>query len=493
VQPLRVLLSLAVLSAVAPGSAVAQDYGGELELFGDGALGLGGAFGAVASDPSAAWYNPGGLPFAQSGGSGSLVLDLYERFVLEDGFQSTAAVADLDFADAASVPFFAGGIAHVGRRDARGRKPHALAAVALTPLDVRRRFLDELETDAGTAALGVNILDRLRYYGLGYGFQPLRELGLGVSAFVGLRRLRHEESQVDASSTTLASRQSRVSIDAEYLTFRLGALWHPTRHWRLGLTFQPPAIEVGARGRVAQVFAVRDADGGTTDLERLDDASVSLPRPWRLRLAGAYVDDPVDRHFLLALDVEVTGPIDSHVAVDVSELPQDGPVPPLGLYFAPTFSRGTMLHAATGSELLVADLVPVRVGLFTDVELSSDPSTAQTFQPDRLDLVGATLAVGVQGTGFDFSVGLVGILGYGNVLRPVAASGGGVDGYVRADARSQSLFLFVTGGARAAAGIAASLYEQIRNDDDDDEDEDGEDDEDDEDDRALDRGAPPGR
>jgi len=76
------------LCLVAP-AARADDTHYQNQLLGERALGMGGAFTAVASDPTASFYNPGGLAMSlPSSVSASLNVYGVEHRVVEGGFVS---------------------------------------------------------------------------------------------------------------------------------------------------------------------------------------------------------------------------------------------------------------------------------------------------------------------------------------------------------------------------------------------------------------------
>jgi long-chain fatty acid transport protein len=81
-------------------------------LIGTRAVGLGGAFGAVADDASGVYYNPAGLAFALSNDISGSANAFYTK---ESKYKSTLCGEDFVEASSGSVPSFFGGLQKLDR------------------------------------------------------------------------------------------------------------------------------------------------------------------------------------------------------------------------------------------------------------------------------------------------------------------------------------------------------------------------------------------
>ena len=125
-------LAMSLCLSANPGSAQVSNY--STYLFGERAMGMGGAFTGLASDASAAFYNPAGLAFQmRSQISASISLNAITRVELEDGFRTEIGDADLIHEFNGAVPLFVGMVRKVGSEDDFGFARHALALSTVYP------------------------------------------------------------------------------------------------------------------------------------------------------------------------------------------------------------------------------------------------------------------------------------------------------------------------------------------------------------------------
>jgi hypothetical protein len=148
----------------------------------------------------------------------------------------------------------------------------------------------------------------------------------------------------------------------------------------------------------------------------------------------------------VTLDLSLFGPVG-----DNDELsPDDGPsAAEYGAFVPASPQRRAALRGAIGFESVISKLVPVRGGLF--FERSSAPevlSTSDVYAPDHIDSVGAALSVGIRANGYDFSVGAITVLGWGQGLALVRSADFEAPArYESTDVRDMVFMVFV-GGAR---------------------------------------------
>jgi hypothetical protein len=451
-------ITLALGLTLASGAA-AQEQNPQALPVGEEALGLGGAYTGRASDASASFYNPAGLGFGRQGAlSASLSLGLVDRYVLAGAREDYA----LEFSDAFGVPFYVGAAAQVGDAMADGRPRHAIAASTLTPSSSRRRFVIERQSDGDVSALRIRRDDVTRWYGLSYAFRIIEQLGVGLTLFLTTRSFSHEEQELETrGGRELAVRATRAELSSEHLVLRFGTYWQVDPRFSLGLMLQFPSIEVGSRGTVGSVLATSVGTGFDTGFTLEENVGARSPVPWQGRLGLAW--SPLDELTLVA-DLTVTGPLGSPDDPVVRFEPPR-PLAPgaAGLYLATEWWSDWTVDVALGTRFVVEQRVPVSVGLFTALSSAPDILDGPTavYQPDRLDLFGASLNVGYQGDNFELTVGVVATFGFGRGLRAVSPTGLGSTLYEPAGLESQTLHVFVTGAGGAIEAFGRTIAQEI--------------------------------
>lgn len=437
--------------------ALAQEQNPQALPIGEEALGLGGAYTGRALDASAAYYNPGGLALGRSGGvSASLSLGLVDRYVLEGARDDFA----LDFQDAFGVPFYVGGAAQFGDRMADGELRHAVAASIMTPIQSRRRFVIDRQRDGDITSLRIRRTDVTQWYGISYALRVVEELGLGATLFLTTRSFAHEEQAVDVRADELFVRSTRAELTSEQLVLRLGALYRLAPTFSIGLMVQLPAIELGARGTVGGVRGVGEGGGVESAFVLEEGIGARAPVPWQARLGLAWSPS---REVGFTTDLALVGPLGSREEPVLRFEPASARAPgAAGDYLAVEWWSDWTVDVAVGGRFVI-DRVPVSLGFFT--ALSSAPvipdAITSTYQPDRLDLLGASVNVGYRGDNFELTVGLVGTLGIGRGLRALPASGLGPVSYEPVGLESQTLYVFVTGAGGAVEVFGRTLADEL--------------------------------
>lgn len=441
-----------VLLAAAP--ARAQEMNRQAFPVGEEAVGMGGAYTGRASDASAAYYNPGGLPLGRRGSVGvGLSISLLDEYRVGSFDPSSTA---LEYRDALGVPFYAGGSVQVDGSTVR----HGLAFATFSPSHINRRFIVASREGEETRALQIHRADRTRWYGVSYGLSPIPELGVGVSAFVATRSFRHEEEEVVAmGARSLYTRFAQVEMDAELLVFRVGALWQIDPSFSLGLMIQPPAAVLGGRATVLGV-ASGTTDGAPVDTRLFtDQVGADSPLPFQARLGGSW--HPSDS-FMLNADLIVEGPLGSPSApVERLRVEPDEPAI-LGAFLATRYHADWVGDFAVGGRGVVAGLVPISAGVFTSFSAAPPFEAAPaSYRPDRLHVLGGALGVGVITDDIDVTVGVVGAFGFGRGLTSAPLSDLGAPAYGVTDVSSQTIFLYLVGAGGAAAAVGRRVAEEL--------------------------------
>jgi hypothetical protein len=455
-----VMLCGFLLCAAAPARADDTHY--QNQLIGERALGMGGAFTAVASDPTASFYNPGGLATTPSS-SVSASLNLYgvEHRVVQGGLVSyiggEPAAADLEATAYPTIPTTFGVLRTFGEQFPDGTRRHALAFSMLIP-DQTSYSYDASVGTSGESDLDVFHLsetDRTLWIGPSYAIRITPELAVGVSAFVAMRTWSRSYSRSLETPTRPPGERptsdyfemDRVdtAFDSFELLFRLGALYQPIPEFRVGLTIGLPSLHVWGDGSLSRqlTYAWFDPPPAYGDIrfESVSDLPAESFTPLEIRTGLAWIPVP---ELLLALDVSYHLPTLNpyervHLwAEDRERLQFDD-------LFAPVVTRRGVLNVNAGFEWLIAGKWPVRAGLFTNLSSAPDLS-ASAAGLERVDILGGTLSVGYQFSSFTLNFGFLGSAGWGKAqaydLR------GGASPYVEREARYELFYFFLSGAQR---------------------------------------------
>ncbi len=468
----RVVPTVAALLFLVPqlaATATAQDIPYHNYLVGDRALGLGGAFVGLADDPAASFHNPAGLALLpEASVSVSFwVLAFYHREV-ESGWLTIEGENRLSDDEITAPPLVATAVAKLGRRDALGRKRHAIGLAILKPLRDKYRFSVVARSNALSSLSSLDVIhsDQARWYGLSYAYDTQRGIAIGVSSFLSLRSIKHEEIEIHGQNGIATpsppgfalTRHSVFSASLDHLIARLGVMWTPLpKKLHLGAMFQLPtfAIDSDSSNREVTVDLVAsDDEPGSSEsiVERVvhDSIDADRPIPWELRLGATWF--PTESSLLTA-DLTIHGPAEIRLI-------NDSGVPRPRLMATQT-DLGPSVRAAIGGELFVRKRVPVRGGLFVYRSgLPDVPERSSRFEASDLNTIGASFSVGwILSGGHELSFGVAGTYasGQGSALDqtdPINAS------YLATPVSETTALVFMSGGKRAFKRLAKRIYKE---------------------------------
>jgi len=463
-----------LLVAFATSGAHADETHYQTLLIGQRALGMGGAATGVADEPSAAFYNPGGLALLlENSVSGNLSVNAYDVRIIDDAYRTERGDADFETRSRPAVPIFGTVVKKWGRRGEDGIRPHALAITTIVPIRRRLRYQLDLQNDETSESLLVDREDRVIYQGASLSLRLAEEWSIGASLFGVIRRFRHREDQViitngvlDTGSgtwqnSTLFVRETQTELRTIHGLFRLGAVYTPTPHWRLGLMFQPPGFELSQSARVRERIAFGDqlADPGYSTFFFSDQGGLdaSSPIPWELRIGGSYAHSD---SFLVAADVSVHGGGEVRRIGDRQPDPLTGGTPQTGDFFADDWTRVPQVNFSVGMEAILGP-VPLRLGFFTDRSAAQRVvEESFSYQPEHVDRYGATFSIGFRDETYDLTVGVAALFGNGTAMAYDPTAGGAP--YVPTDVRDRMLYFFVSGAQKSAGRFAQRQFRRIR-------------------------------
>ncbi|MCU0665060.1 MAG: hypothetical protein MUC50_22395 [Myxococcota bacterium] len=470
-------------------------------VIGERALAMGGAYTAAVNDAMAGFYNPGGLAFADTS-MVSASQRLYGRYRLKikDAFypQSPQAMGEgaQDAANLGStysfvLPSTLALMMQFGKRlSRRGPRRHALGFSILVPTQtsftVRAKWKGMLDPpDEETYSLKVE--DRSIWSGFTYALRANKEFSIGVSGFLtqtsSSRRLdrswiihpENPETCAIVSCGTLSFSESLLRTDVVSLLFRLGTLWAPYKELRLGLMLSLPSIIipdlwlVSTEGSLDQTYGASSANGVPTDrtVFYTDDYKLDVAHydPLSFRLGLAYLRNEdltlaIDGslHFPISYAFIRGNPVADRAQADDSASPS---------WFDASIVRRTerrwTFNGNTGAEWDLSRHFSLRGGIYSD--FSSTPKVVASTRPSlpHINRVGGVASVGFRQDGYNITIGVVGVLGAGqvSVYRPLEAQSSGGLAWGPADYRERGIYLFIAGIQRAAARKAKELLEDI--------------------------------
>jgi len=437
---------------------------------GERAIGLGGAFTGVASDPSATYYNPAGI---MQGGRfqllGSFISLVFIRRTIENAFDSPDANADFTDKGTTTIPRFIGTVIKFGRK----RFGDHQFALAYSTLEVDRNSfgvgLSQIEPEA-SLDLRLNNNYNSRWYGVSFAAQATKKTSLGLTAFVAQQRGNYSEDIGLASGGMLGENGVRVggdsvtsntslSVNVWDIVVRLGALYRINPRWKLGFMFQTPGFPVSRKGDVFRRFTTAVSGGDSTYfLFDRGDFSTRAPIPWELRTGFEFQANALT---MLSVDAAVTGPVRDR---NVFDRPGDlqGLNLSLGTYFANSTERRWTPNVAIGAEHLFGKVV-VAGGLFTNVSAAPNvPATATEYAPDQVNMWGAAFSIGLDTKGYRLTVGANGYFGRGDSLAATLDRETAVVSYVRTKSTIAAVVVYLAGAISVATKGAKDVQGKIK-------------------------------
>jgi hypothetical protein len=399
-----------------------QDY-----VVGARAMGLGGAFTAIADDSSGIFYNPAGIVDVGRARL-SISTNLY-GLELRGADPITSATARLDSgfsaADLIIVPSSTGAVMGVGESLPNGHHRHAVGFGTQVP-QYTSRFR---ESTGERASFSSRLVDRSLHAGAGYGFRASPWLRIGAGAHYILRTLDTEENlrTPGLAETESAFRVVESSLRSTQHSARLivGAKVRPGPRWSLGLSLLSPSL--GLWRTVDFESVTIDAREGPPELVRTWhevegwDSTSQIPGSARL---GAAFSQPGE----FTVSVDVIGYLPSRYTIleetEVNGNPQGFDAIPIPL----TIDRGPLINVNAGIEKLLSPDISIAVGGWTNFTSapehklergSADRLADDSTRMSNVHMFGAALALGFFQEHSLHRLGLTLSTGTGDVVRQV--------------------------------------------------------------------------
>lgn len=434
-------LFVALLSMVFPFSSARADlFHFNNFLLGDRAIGLGGAYTAIADDASAVVYNPAGMAFAQASGfSGSANAFYWKNATYKD----TIGTDDFVEKSSGSVPSFFGGLQQL---PALGHGSAFGFAVYAPDSDSKSQDDNIVKPDLGVENFHrtINAQASTTYFGVGFGTRFNSRLAVGIGAnVIKIDELTQEYQDATLPTNTYdlvlepqAQSRGNLFVDTtqntkfvySFLAIEplVGFQFALIDTLVLGVTYRHPmifdqnldlsldaqslyrfadytpltAVDISPDSK--EVWASRKENGlklskrtPTSASPGLGKGKIKIDEP----LGGLHSEARLGLAWFASSRFLLTSDFSYRFAPPKAEI---------GI-----LNTEDVWNAHIGLEAYPASYLPVRLGLFTNHDARPEPSPTKAGQPDHIDYYGAALALAWASGGSQIGGGIVGQYGTG--------------------------------------------------------------------------------
>lgn len=387
------------------------------------ALGLGGAFTAIADDSSGIFYNPAGIvDVGRARLSISTSLYGLELLGVDPVEGATSRLqSGISAADLIIVPSATGAVVGVGPQLPGGYHRHAFAFGTQVP-QYTSRYLENSARDV--TRFSSRLIDRALHAGAAYAFRAGPWLRVGVAGHYVLRT-------IDAEETLRSPADGSGFNDFQLVESRLRATHHSVR-LAAGVKLRPgPRWSIGASVFTPSLGLWRNVDFEAVSIDGREDEPV-LRRSWR-EVDGVDLTSQIPGSGRVG--VAFTQPADFTVSVDlVGYLPNSYSIleasevfgDQAGLASIPIplrAERGPLVNLNAGVEKLLTSNTSLSLGFFTNLsaapehELEDGDLTAASTRLSNVQMVGGALALGFFQKHSMHRLGVTGSTGFGRVVR----------------------------------------------------------------------------
>ena len=380
-----------VLLCVSPRLAVADDTHYQDYPVGGRAIGLGGAFTALANDPSGVYFNPAGL-VDQRLNSVQVSTNLYGLEVADSFFNAVGRVTDFDtvFTELNIIPSTAAfsGVLH-GDKDGRAITSYGLGVFvpSFRSLNVQTSSeINDPQSRCEMVSYSRSLSDRTFVLGGSAAHRWDDTWSIGSSLLASYRLLREtEDVACSAGTNRFSTATTNVNLAVAAIRASVGIKGRFGPHWRVGATFFTPSIrlfDVASVGvRRGDALSGGEPDFFSRDLDGLRaDTQISA----QLRLGGAYI---WPKQATLTLDLS----FHAGTRYDLYDIPAGEQRVEDAITTVRSIVRNPVVNVNIGAEYLFTKEFSISLGLFTNMSTAEpiDGRVGDTFERDRLPRVHA--------------------------------------------------------------------------------------------------------
>lgn len=408
----------AALVAAGVGTSIlrADDANYQNYVVGERAAGMGGAVTASADGVDAVFYNPAGLADVPKN-SISLSASLY-------GFQNQWVKGywypsqDLDVSSFVSIPTTFGSVWKLSDR----------SAVALAAFIPDRSSSNDLEAFVDTDHyFKFSQEDQTLWIGPSIGWRLDEKFSVGASLF-GVYRTFSWFRDYFYANYWLALSEDIMYSNLSLLAV-LGAKYDLDENWLLGLRLQTPNIRLTGKGNYLFKRSYFDSSERLVYFQSwyMDEVKSLNRLPTQLTAGVAY---RVPGVYSFGADVSLHLPVSFNRVEGYDQF---------GVYRDWPLERKFTVDLSLGGEYFLADVYPVRLGLFTSRSSAPAPDVLTSYYPPQINKYGLTASVGRESENTTINLGLNYVWGNGKFL--------GFDQGLNidvAEAEYSSLYLFLS-------------------------------------------------
>jgi long-chain fatty acid transport protein len=397
VTPEKLGGAVAIVLVLAPCLARADDTHYQDYPVGGRSVGLGGAFTAIADDPSGIYFNPAGIVDTNRT-SVQIATTLYGIQLANSFFSNLKSVNDLEkvFTDLSIIPSSGSFVSTLGDAGPDGRPQAAYGFGAFLPSDRELNVQNLSVLPDGMSAVGCDQLgyqrtlqDRNFRFGGAYGMRIDEIWRFGVSAFLDYRYLRdHEQttclsSRAASGTAAFGTAQTDLSMFVGSILLAVGFKADISTNWAFGLQLSSPGIRIfdGADVRVTRGSADPSTNQSSFIVREVSNLNANSKIAPEIRGGVSYV---IPMLFTFVADATIHAP----VHYTLFEIPPDQRDVRDAITLVDEVSRKTVVNLNTGIEALVAKPFSISTGLFTN--FSSAPNiVGDTFNTPQLPHINA--------------------------------------------------------------------------------------------------------
>ena len=392
-QPMTsvVRYTLAAVFALCGAAAQADTYHYNNILIGDRAAGMGGAYSAIADDPSGLYYNPAGIAHADGAslnGSVNAYSNTFSEYKNVFGGKSWKRVSS------GLIPNFFGLI----QPFAGGMAGFSVVVTDAVADDQDQHFSNFTPTGGSDPAkdyyvndfyINFNNQDTTYNIGPSFAFKLRDDLALGVSLYGHYRKQQFIlNQQVYRRNGEQIWTNAYFQIVEYGINPVLGLMWSPLERLSVGMTLRKTQV---LQSRSRKQVTSKEADVTSIVQPAIETSTVRRDRPLQFSLGTAYFAS--DR-LLFSGDL---------------------------VWNQSAGNSQATTNFALGSEFYLNTQWAVRAGIFTNMANTPALSASKTGQPEHVDLYGGSFSVTRFTRNSSLSVGINGNLGNGQAQ--VLASG----------------------------------------------------------------------
>lgn len=382
------LVTTAVLLAATAASATESRY--REFVVGERAAGMGGAAIAIGHDVDAVFANPAGLASADHN-SFSLSANLYgiESTSVKNGL---APGDDTSSSKFVSVPSAMGGVARLS--------PEWVAGFGVfTPKKEEGHILRSRDNNSRSYLLSAS--DQTMWLGPAIAWRPkTSRLSLGAAVFGVYRDISENQSRYVANAYNL-------NFGADLQSFGMfasfGATYDLGDGWSVGANVHTPNMRLWDDGKLTASVFGHGPDDETSFYS--SDVKANNRTPWQFALG---IGRECPGRWSFGLDT-IYHPATSY---SLASWKIDGE------NVSQTLHLHSVLDISLGGEIIVADLYPIRAGIYTALSATrvpADPESTDLVTSD-VDMYGVTFSVGRRMENISVSLGIDYAFGEGHDL-----------------------------------------------------------------------------